>query len=260
MAVTIEGDGADSSLFVAAVMLGGMCVFLALLPGCPLGFADQFLRLAELHSLGFGEALRAFSDEHHVRTVLENLARELNGILDALQSGGSAGAKRCAVHDDGVAFDGGVFENDDGGFDGVKSGAAALQDGPTRSEGGMAAGFASFHGFVRNVPRAAMNNESRFHRNEDGKGIAVCLANGKGCSGEKKLNAETQRSQRGGNHQTKKSRTKRSRPIRRSMGPPLIQLRGKRLSEWKKEISSWTHTESSPRLRHTSAAPARNKR
>src|SRR6266403_783228 len=114
--------------------------------------------------------------------------------------GDSADAKRCAVHDDGVAFDaavkievravtgvedGGVFENDDGGFDGVKSGAAALQDGPTRSEGGMAAGFASFHGFVRNVPRAAMNNESRVHRNEDGKGIAVCLANGKGCSGEK---------------------------------------------------------------------------
>src|SRR2546426_9417662 len=86
-------------------MLGSVCVFLALLPGCPLGFADQFFRLAELDSLGFGEALRTFGDEHHVGAMLENLAGELNGVLDALQSGGSAGAKRCAVHDDGVAFD-----------------------------------------------------------------------------------------------------------------------------------------------------------
>jgi uncharacterized protein (AIM24 family) len=122
--------------------------------------------------------------------MLENLAGELNGVLDSLQSSGSAGAKRYAVHDDGVAFDatvkievravtgvedGVVFEDHDGGFDGVKSGAAAVQDGPTRSEGAMAAGLASFHGFVRNVPRAAMNNESRFHRNQDGKGTVVCL-------------------------------------------------------------------------------------
>ena len=171
-------------------MLGGVCVFLALLPGCPLGFADQIFQLAELDSLSFGKALRALSDEHHVGAMLENLAGELNGVLDALQSGGSAGAKRCAVHDDGVAFDatvkikvravtgvedGVVFEDDDGSFDGIESGAAAREDGPTRSEGGIATRFASFHGFVRNVPRAAMNNESRFHRDEDGKGTVVCL-------------------------------------------------------------------------------------
>lgn len=203
MAVTIDGDGADGSLFVAAVMLGGVCVFLALLPGCPLGFADQFLRLAELDSLGFGEALRAFSDEHHMRAMLENLARELNGILDALQSGGGAGAKRRAIHDDGVAFDapvkievravtgvedGGVFEDGDGGFDGVQGRAAAVQDGPTRSEGGMAPGFTSLHGFVRNVPRAAMNNETRFHRNQNGKGTVVCLGEAERWLEEKELN------------------------------------------------------------------------
>src|SRR5437879_12147339 len=111
--------------------------------------------------------------------MLENLAGELNGVLDALQSGGSAGAKRCAVHDDGVAFDATVkievravtgvenrvvFEDDDGGFDGVKSGAAAVQGGPTRSAGGMATGFASFQGLVRHVPRAALNTQSRFSR------------------------------------------------------------------------------------------------
>src|SRR5437879_9303619 len=136
-------------------MLGGVCVFLALLPGCPLGFADQVFQLAELDSLSFGEALRALSDEHHVGAMLENLAGELNGVLDALQSGGSAGAKRCAVHDDGVAFDatvkikvravtggedGSAFKDDDASFDGVKSGAAAMQAEPNRIEGGTAAG------------------------------------------------------------------------------------------------------------------------
>src|SRR5260370_36202179 len=42
----------------------------------------------------------------------------------------------------------------------------------------MAAGFASVHGLVRNVPRAAVNDQSRFHRNQDGKGTAVCLGDG----------------------------------------------------------------------------------
>src|SRR5260370_33450820 len=42
----------------------------------------------------------------------------------------------------------------------------------------MAAGFASVHGLVRNVPRAAVNDQSRFHRNQDGKGVAVCLGDG----------------------------------------------------------------------------------
>src|SRR2546429_5624078 len=57
------------SLVVAAVMLGSVCVFLALLPGYPLGFADQFFRLAELDSLGFGEALRTFGDRSEERRV-----------------------------------------------------------------------------------------------------------------------------------------------------------------------------------------------
>ena len=113
--------------------------------------------------------------------------------------------QRCAVHDDGVAFyvaikievravtgveDGVVLEDNDGGFDGVQSGAAAAQNGPTRSESVMAAGCASVYGFVRNVPSAAMNNESRFHRNQDGKGMAVCLGEAERWPEEKELNTE----------------------------------------------------------------------
>src|ERR1700741_5136352 len=40
IAIRVEGHGADGSLFMAAVMLRGVRVFLALLPGLPLGFAD----------------------------------------------------------------------------------------------------------------------------------------------------------------------------------------------------------------------------
>jgi len=115
-------------------MGGRVFVFLALQPGFALGFADHFLRLAEGDSLIFGEALRAFRDEHHVRAIFENLTCHPNGIFDALQSRGGSGAKRCAVHDHGVAFDAAVkievravtcvedrvvFEGHDGGFDGV---------------------------------------------------------------------------------------------------------------------------------------------
>src|ERR1700687_2527135 len=186
-------------------MLGSVFVRLALHPGFALGFADQFLRLTKLDSLFLGEALRAFRSEHHVRRIFEDLSGNLNGILDAMQSGGSAGAKRCAVHDDGVAFDvavqievravtgvedGVVLEDNDGGFDGVQSGAAAAQDGPTRSESVMAAGCASVYGFVRNVPSAAMNNESRFHRNQNGKGTRVCPGEAERWPEEKELNTE----------------------------------------------------------------------
>ncbi len=186
----VEGDGADGSLFVAAVMLSGVFVTLTLHPGFLLGFADHFLGLAELDAVLFCEALGAFGDEHHVRAVFQDFARELNGILDALEGGRSAGTKRCAIHDNGVAFDvavqievrtvtgvedGVVFEDHDGGFDGVEGGAAAGEDGPAGSESAMAAGLASVHGFVRNVPRAAVNNEGWLHRDEDGKGMAVCL-------------------------------------------------------------------------------------
>src|SRR5260370_9655961 len=90
---------------MAAVMLGGVFVRLALHPGFALGFADQFLGLTELDSLFFGEALRASTDEHHVRAIFEDLAGGPAGVLEALQRGRSAAARGGAVHDDGVAFD-----------------------------------------------------------------------------------------------------------------------------------------------------------
>jgi hypothetical protein len=189
VAVTVECNGADGALLVAAVMLGGVFIFFAFHPGFPLGFADHFLGLAQFDAVFNGEALRAIGDEHHVRAVLENFARELDGILDAMQVGGGAGAKRGAVHHDGVAFDvpveiemravagiegGIILENHDGGFDGVQSGAAKRKNGPAGGERAAAAGVAGFDGVVGNVPRAAVNDKRWFHRDENGKRPAVC--------------------------------------------------------------------------------------
>ena len=93
-------------------------------------------------------------------------------------------AKSRAIHNDGVAFDaaieiemraeagvenGFVFEDDDGGFDGVERGAAAGENGPACVESAAAAGIAGVDGFVGNVPSAAMDDERGFHREENGK-------------------------------------------------------------------------------------------
>ena len=95
-----------------------------------------------------------------------------------MESSGGAGAKRGAVHDDGVAFDmtveievraipgvedGIVFEDHDGGFDGVESGAAARENGPAGGESEVTAGIAGVHGFVGDIPCAAVNDEGRWH-------------------------------------------------------------------------------------------------
>src|SRR5216683_976627 len=195
IARAVHGDGPDGSLLVTTVMRGGVLVRFALVPGFALGFADQIFRLAELDAPFFGEAFGAFSDEHHVRAVFENFPGHLNRVLDALQARRSAGAKRRAVHDDGVALDasveiemravtsvenGVVFEDHDGSFDGVQGGAAARENGPTRGESAVAAGFATFYGFAGNVRRAAMHYQRWFHRDEDGKGTSVCPGEAKG--------------------------------------------------------------------------------
>src|SRR5260370_42602209 len=124
-----------------------------------------------------------------MRAILEDCSSNSNGILDAMQRGSCAGVQRRSVHDDGVAFyspvqiqmravarieNGIVFKHYDGGFDGVESVAAAREDGPARGKRALASGFASIDGFVRNVPRAAVNDQSRFHQNENRKATSIC--------------------------------------------------------------------------------------
>src|SRR3984893_16886398 len=110
--------------------------------------------------------------------MLEDFASEADGIADVLQGGDRTWAEGGPIHDDGVAFDaaieiemraeagvedGIVFKDDDSGFDGVESGTAAGEDGPSGGECAGAAGFAGVNGVVGNVPRAAVDDERRFH-------------------------------------------------------------------------------------------------
>src|SRR4029077_10586361 len=105
VAVAVHGDGADGSLLVAAVMRGGVLVPFAVGPGFAFGRADKIFRCAERNAVLFGEAFGAFGDKHHVRRIFQDSASQANGVANALQGGDSSGTERCAIHDDGVAFD-----------------------------------------------------------------------------------------------------------------------------------------------------------
>jgi len=177
-ALAIESDGADGAVLVAAVVGGGMFVAAAFLPGFALGGGDESGGVAQGDAVFAGVALGALGDEHHVRPVFEESARETDGIADTLDGGDGAGAERSAVHHDGVAFhaaievemgtgagveDRGVFEDDDGGFHGIEGGAAASQNGPAGFEGAAAAILAGFDGVVGDIPGAAVDDERRLH-------------------------------------------------------------------------------------------------
>jgi hypothetical protein len=154
-------------------------VFAAAKPGFAFGGRDEVSGIAERDALGAGEVFGAFGNEHHVRTFFEDRAGGLDGIFDAAEAGDRAGAERGGFHDDGVAFDvavegemgavagvedGVVFEDDNGGFDGVERVAAAFENFPPSLESAEAAGFTSVDGIIRNIPGAAVNNERRLHR------------------------------------------------------------------------------------------------
>jgi hypothetical protein len=128
--------------------------------------------------LGSREAFGAFVNEHHVRAIFEDLAREPDWIADAPQNRYGTCAQGGAIHNDCVTFDvaiesemraeasienGIVFENDDSGFDGIERRAALIEDGPACGESAFATAFACVDRLIGNVPSAAVNNERRFH-------------------------------------------------------------------------------------------------
>ena len=175
----IERDGADGSLFVATMIFSGVGILAAAEPSFALGGRDQGFRIAEPDAMGAGKLFGAFGDEHHVGAFFEDGAGSLNGIFDTAQTRDGAGAERGGVHDDGVTFDvavegemgaeagiedGIVFEDDDGGFDGVERVATSFENFPACFESAKAAGFAGVNGIIRNIPGAAVNNERRLHR------------------------------------------------------------------------------------------------
>ena len=92
MPSAIERDGADSSLLVAAVIRSGVLAITAFQPRVALGFGDKFFRRAQLKAFLDGKAFRAFTNEHHMRAIFEDLAREADGIANSTQCSDRTGA------------------------------------------------------------------------------------------------------------------------------------------------------------------------
>jgi hypothetical protein len=179
VSVLIERDGADSSLFVAAMIFSGVGILATAKPGFALDGGDEVLRIAKRDTMRGSEVLSSFRDEHHVRTFFEDRAGGLNGIFHAAEARDGTGAKGGGVHDDRVAFDVAVegemgaeagvkdwivLENDDGSFDGVERVAAVFENSPAGLESAEAAGFTGFNSVIGNVPGAAVNYKRRVHR------------------------------------------------------------------------------------------------
>jgi hypothetical protein len=161
------------------MIFGGVGILAAAKPGFAFGGRDEVFRVAERDTVRGGEMFGSFRDEHHVETFFEDRAGGLDRIFHAAEAGDGAGTKRGGVHDDRIAFDvaiesemraetgvedGIVFKDHDGGFDGVKRVAAASENSPASFESAQAAGFAGVNSFIRDVPRTAVNDERRLHR------------------------------------------------------------------------------------------------
>jgi len=177
-ALVIESDGADGAVFMAAMVLGGVRVLAAKLPSFALGGRDERFGSAKGNALRMSEALGALGDEHHVGAFFEDDASGLNGISDAAETGDRAGAESGGVHHDGVALDvaieievravagvedGIVFEDGDGGLDGVESVASIGEQSPASAKSSETTGLAGANSFVRNVPGATVDDERRGH-------------------------------------------------------------------------------------------------
>ena len=162
------------------------------LTGLGLGEALDFPREDELgvvdegHAVGLGEAFRAFSNKVDVRASFEDEASGADGVAEALDAGDAAGFHASAIHEEGVELDaavggeeaaaagvegGIVFEDGDGGFDGVEGGAADGEDGITGFEGGTDAGLVGGGGFGGDGPCAAVNEEGGIVRGRGGHGV-----------------------------------------------------------------------------------------
>src|SRR5262249_45195039 len=145
----INRDRSDGSLFVSAMMLCSVLILTASKISLPLRFANQLFWLAERYAIFFCKFFRAICNEHHVSAMFIDGSCCANRILNALQTRRGAGAKRRAIHHDGVAFDlafgvqvrtkssveyGSVLKNYDRRFNCIYCVAAACQNFPAFAE------------------------------------------------------------------------------------------------------------------------------
>ena len=135
---------------------------------------DEFAVIDQLHAVGLGEAFSAFADEVDMRALLEDETGGVNGIAEAFDAGDPAGFHASTIHEECIELDaavrgeeaaatgvegGIVFEDGDGGFDGVDGSASASEDLMTDFEGAAHAGFVGGGCVGGDGPGSAMNEE-----------------------------------------------------------------------------------------------------
>ena len=135
---------------------------------------DQVFILAERDAVFGGELLRAFGDEINVRAFAQNLAGGAHRIAQVLDASHAPGAKRGAVHDQGIELHFAVaveeaaasgieslvvFHDDDGFFDSVERRAAALEHAPSRSQRVVDTVDVGVDHVIGHGPGAAMNDQ-----------------------------------------------------------------------------------------------------
>ena len=111
-----------------------------------------------------------------MRALFEDEAGGVDGIAEALDAGDAAGFHATSVHEEGVELDaavggeeaatagiegGVVFEDGDGGFDGVDGCATAGEDFVTDFKGVADAGFMRGCGVGGDGPCSAMDEKGR---------------------------------------------------------------------------------------------------
>jgi len=158
---------------------------------------DQLRVVDEGHAVGLGKVLCAGADEVDVLAFFKDQAGGLNGVAQALDAGYAAGLHAAAVHEKRIELDaavggektaaagiegGIVFEDGDGGLDGVEGRCSAREKGVAGFKGAADAGLMGASGVGWNGPCATMNEESG-GMGGGGHGVMVEYL-GQGASGE----------------------------------------------------------------------------
>ena len=190
VAVDVEGDGADGVVRVEGGLGGfviaedvpgegfvgesGGLAFFGRVEAFALAVEDEFGVVDEGHAVAGDEGFGVGSNEVDVRALLKDDARGLDGVAKVLDTGNAAGLHASAVHEEGIELDaaiggeegattgvegGVIFEDGDGGFDGIEGRTAAGQNGIAGGEGMLYAGEMFGFGVGGNGPCTAVHQK-----------------------------------------------------------------------------------------------------
>jgi hypothetical protein len=138
------------------------------------------------HAVAGGKGFCPSAYEVNVGTFIEDESRSLDGVAEVFDASYTTSAEGGAIHEQGIelnctlggeeaaaaGIEGGViFEDGDGGFDGVGGRASPIEDGVAGFEGLGYTGLVILRHFRGNCPGSAVDDEGRFGgvREHDGR-------------------------------------------------------------------------------------------